>query len=550
MAHEGKPVEANSIAVFEQPHAQPEIDKPQDECGVFAMSAPDDFPAGAVAWKAGVLQEHRGHSGSGMAFINPDTSKVVLAKGLGRLSEAIPGMMPINGMTPADSVKARKIMVQNRYSTAPSNRVEGSQPFLRDKLTIAMNGHLDNDPVKGIDALALQCEIDPNSAETDSDLLAMIMSKSLREAEKRAGGELSTSQLGREMSSVLAKVNGSYCLTMFYDGKTIGARDPWGVHPLSLGTFPGGKRGVIASETVALKPIQEIMPLESVRDFKAGELVIIDDDEGIKSYRIPRKPISLQCIFEQVYTSAEESVVNGSHVRTARYNMGKFLAEVDPVDDADMVIGVPSTGLPMAEGYSEVSGLPKVDAITKQPNAPRTFHLRGEERKKALKEKFIIDSEAIKGKSIVVVDDSTIKGNTARQLIQQLRDAGASEVHFRFASPPYISPCNLGMDTSDINELVARGRSNQEIAKELGADSVAYNTFEAIVDSIDDARVNTLEAIVDSIDDARVNTLVESAAGKLCKACTAGEYALIVPAQVTEERRLEAARSAGRLVSI
>ncbi len=541
MLLERSPVENQNVAEIERQLALQENDKPRDECGVFAMYAPDDFPTGAVAWEAGVSQEHRGHSGSGMAYIDPETNTTVLAKGRGRLHEAIREMMPVAGKTPADYVRALKIMVHNRYGTDPNASSKAAQPFIEDvstedELTLEQNGHLEKTGEKGINALAIKYGIDPKSAESDTHILTKIMTVALRDAKYRAGGmPLTTAKLGVEMSNVLAQVNGSYCLTMFYDGKVIGARDPWGVHPLSLGTFPGGKRGVFASETSTLETVEKIIPLESVRDVKSGELIVIDE-VGIKSYRIPRRVLKeKRCKFEYKYTAKEESIVNGSHVRTARYNMGMHLAEVDPVE-ADMVIGVPSTGLPFAEGYSAVSGIQKVDAIIKTKDALRTFHLQGEARAEALKEKFEINADAIRDKSIIVIDDSTIKGNTARQLIQQLRDAGASEVHFRFASEPYISVCNLGMDTSNLSELIARRRSNKEIALALGADSVAFNTE---------------QAIVESIDDARVDKTIESVVGKLCFACTSGDYGDgIVPEQVIEERRrLEVAAKAGQLAT-
>lgn len=538
MPPERKPVETNNVADFEQQLALQENDKPRDECGVFAMYAPDDFAVGEVAWQAGELGEHRGNSGSGMAFINPETAMVVLAKGIGRLREAIPQMNPLRRKTPADSTHALKIMTHNRYATSESNRNEAVQPFVEDEstedeLVLGQNGHLDKHPIKGIDALAVKYGIDPKAAESDSHTLALVMSAALKDAKYQAGGaRLSTPKVGLEMSRVLAQVNGSYCLTMFYDGRVVGARDPWGVHLMSLGTFKGGKRGAFASETVMLEPLQQRGALESIRDVNPGELAIIDE-EGIKSYRIPRRMLKKHCMFEHIYTADERSIANGSGVRASRYNMGKLLAENDPVN-ADMVVGVPSTGLPIAEGYAESSGVPKVDAITKNPNSPRTFHLRGDERAKALKEKFTIDSEAIDGKSLIVIDDSTIKGNTARQLIQQLRDAGAREVHFRFASPPYISSCNRGMDTSELNELVAKDRTNEQIAKELGADSVGYNT---------------IKAIEQSIDEARVDITVESAVGNMCMACTTGDYSDgIVPARVEKERMQNAAIRAGQLV--
>lgn len=543
MSLERGPVETKIVAElaveFEQQVTQPEIDKPQDECGVFAMYAPDDFPVGEVAWNAGVSQEHRGNSGSGMAYINPKTELTVLAKGLGRLREAIPEMSPFKGITPLDRVKAKLVIIHNRYSTAESNTVQASQPFVEnrsteDELTLAHNGHLDNDPEKGIDALAIRYDIDPGDSESDSHLLTMILAKSLKSAKNKLGRQLSTRELALTTSKVLAQVNGAYCLTMFYDGKVIGARDTGGVHPLMLGTFAGGKRGAFASETVAFKPIEDVVPLESTRVVKPGELIVIDE-EGIKSFRIPRKVIKKYCQFEYFYIADENGELNGAHVRTLRRNIGKRLAETNQVK-ADMVVGVPSTGLPYADGYADESGIPKVDAITKQKNAPRTFLKRGAERARALKEKFIINAEAVIGKSLVVVDDSTIKGNTARQLIQQLRDAGAREVHFRFASEPYISSCNLGMDTSDLSEFIARGLTNEQIAAELGADSVAFGT---------------LDATVESIDNARVDSSVESVLGNLCMGCTKGDYGEgIVPAEVAEERRLEAAKRVGLLAIV
>ena len=500
MLHEGMPVVVDSIAAFEH-------DKPHDECGVFGIYAPG-MPVGQMAFFGTIAQEHRGASGSGISYYNPADGKMVLYKGLGKVREAVPEMLPVDGVTLAEKAGSHLALGQNRYSTDPSNDVAATQPFplLRTGGMVVNNGN-----VESLASLAAEYGISPNTAPSDSGLVADIFDKRLFEL-----GDMKAA-----LSEVLPKVRGAYCLVIAYKGSLIGVRDPQGVHPLSLGTFRDGKGGVIASETTAFAGFG--LAENDIRDIQPGEAVIIGE-HGIESFQFADPVPAAHCLFEHIYFGDEGSVLNGSHNRGARYIMGRLLAGVVPVE-ADMVVGVPNSGLPFAEGYADASGIPLVAAIRKNPRVSRTFILRGEERDAALARKFDIDEGAVAGQRLVVVDDSTIKGNTPRSFAGRLWDAGAVELHFRFGAPPYVSPCNLGMDTCDPSELVAMDRSNDEIAAALNATSVAFNSF---------------AAVEGAINSARTSPTTPSLLGKFCRGCTMGEYPITVPEslQIDQRRQL------------
>ena len=509
MLKEGMP--AGTELFHQQPAAlspelleKQEIDKPQDECGVFGIYAPGE-DIGMIGLIGNIMQEHRGRSAAGISFNHPTEHRMVTHKGLGRMIEAVPELMPQHGLMPLDLLKPDSLIAQTRYNTAPSNAVEAAQPFDNEHLggnepefALAMNGN-----IEGLDVLARRFRIDVAEAPSDTAKLAKIIVERLAVHD----------DIKDTLKEVLPRVRGSYCLTIDYKGSMIGVRDPWGVHPLSLAVFPNGKHAAVASEDVGFRGYE--FDKENIRDIAPGEAVIVNEN-GIESFQAVRPRQVLHCLYEHIYIADKDSTVNGSYTYEARKNMGRRLveAQTEPIK-ATMVVPVPDSAVPVAEGISEASGIPLVAAIKKNPNAGRTFILRGEARKKALAEKFEIDVEALEGEDVLLAEDSTIKGNTVRQVVEQLEEAGVRSITLFLAGPRYESICNLGLDTSEMSELIAqKERSNEEIAKLLRVKAVYFNSFEDTERAIDDARADPKSA---------------SLIGKFCRGCSFGEYPIKTP---------------------
>jgi amidophosphoribosyltransferase len=272
-------------------------------------------------------------------------------------------------------------------------------------------------------------------------------------------------------------------------------RDPSGVRPLALGRL--GERWCVASESCAF----DIIGAELVREVMPGELVSLTED-GLERRQVvePRRPAF--CVFEHIYFSRPDSRLEGAVVQQSRGRMGEILAREAPVD-ADLVITVPDSGNPAANGFARVSGIPKDDGLIKNRYVARTFIEPGQElRKRGLRMKFNPLPEIVSGRRVVVVDDSIVRGNTTRQIVGMLREAGATEVHLRISAPPIRHPCHYGIDMSTREEMIAHGKSVEEIAAELGADSLAYLSMEAVYEAIGTPR------------------------DKHCDACFTGEYPL------------------------
>ena len=486
-----------------------ELDKPQDECGVFGILA-YDREVGAIAWRAGIAQEHRGLSGSGIAYYDHFTDSMCIEKGVGDMHQAIPHMEPGLVQTPPDQVFSHLAIVHNRYSTAGNKEGNsGTQPAQSQDVTLAHNGHMD---MGSLERLARNCGVDPSEAPTDSHLLARIIGKHVS----------FTNNIQQTLTEILPHVRGAFCLSIAYKDTLIGVRDNHGVHPLSVGRIASGG-GVIASETVALQPAI-VGDLEWTREVQPGEMVFISRND-VESARFTNEPtVQKHCLFESIYTADETSEIWGTDVRLSRFNMGKKLAEVAPVM-ADLVIGVPNSGIPAGKGYAETAEIPYSQAIRKSddPTVKRTFILGPAERAAMLRKKFIIDEAVIRGKRLVVTDDSMIKGNSMRALTERLWEAGALEVHLRFAAPRFESICNLGIDAAKLEELIAQpGKMDTTIAAELGVSSVAFNSFENVEAAINEARL-----------DPRTPSLI----GKFCRACTMGEYHDTVPLEIQIARQ-------------
>jgi amidophosphoribosyltransferase len=494
MGYEQAPAELEIFDGFE-------TDKPQDECGVYGVYAPGS-PVALLTYGALHEIQHRGQNGAGMAVRFNDGLQIF--RGVGMVDNAIPEAVPqSDGQSLIDNATRSPVAIgHTRYSTGGD--ADASQPFFGSVTTLAVahNGHIED-----IADVAAVYDIDTQGAKSDSQVLTRII-------DRRTAVHDS---LDAALDEILPELDGAYSLTITDGDRLIGARDPWGFRPLSLGKLPGGGY-VLASESVAFASGGAVFE----RDIEPGEIISIGPD-GVASRHINRQEPERSCMFEYIYTARPDSVVEGSRVYTARKYMGRYLAAEHPAA-ADIIVGVPSSGLAAAGGFAEASGLPMVEGIFKNPYTARSFIMEGEERRTILQRKLRPNVAELAGQRIVLVDDSLIKGNTMEALIGMLRSAGAREVHVRLTAPRYEYGCYMGMDTSDTDKLVARGRTDAEICERIGADSIGFNTPENIERAVNDAR----EAA------AALRPL-----GALCTACATGDYGTLSSKTF---RRMAAAR--------
>jgi amidophosphoribosyltransferase len=338
----------------------------------------------------------------------------------------------------------------------------------------------------------------PGSIATDSDVVAELLARSFPETEN----------LATALQAVLPIVEGAFSFVLMSSERLFGVRDPHGFRPLCLGRLgpaaaPEG--WVLASETPALS----VIGAEFVREVAPGEMVVIDED-GPRSIDVPwlRDIEPRLCIFEFAYIARPDSRLYGREVHETRCRMGELLALQAPAE-ADMVMGVPESGVPAAEGFARASGIPYGQGLVKNRYIGRSFIAPDQqERADAVRRKLNPLRDAITGKRLVVVDDSIVRGTTQRSVIKMLREAGAAEVHLRISSPPWRWPCFYGIDTPSHEELLATDHSVDEMAAVLGADSLAYISIQ-----------NLREAI--------------GADGGFCDACFTGDYPTPVPAAAT-----------------
>ena len=373
-----------------------------------------------------------------------------------------------------------------RYSTTGPNSWENSQPVFRhfgwNAIALAHNGNLTNTE-------KLANAMGPLSATTDSEL----MTESIAEAMTEEGIPLADA-----LARVLPIFEGAFTLAVMDNTTLVGVRDPHGFRPLCLGKLDDS--WVIASETAAL----DILGADLVRQIAPGEMVVIDRNGPMSVF--PFEPTeSRLCVFEFVYFARPDSTLLGQTIHKTRQRMGRRLADQAPVD-ADITVPVPESGIPAAQGFSEVSGIPYVDGLVKNRYVGRTFIQPAQAmRERGVRMKLNAMRGMIEGKRVVLVDDSIVRGSTTRQLVAMVREAGATEVHLRISSPPYRWPCFYGMDTGDRSTLLAADRSVDEIATELDADSLVYLELD-----------NLIEA-------------TSADADTFCTACLSGEYPTDVP---------------------
>jgi amidophosphoribosyltransferase len=428
-------------------------DSPREECGLFGVWAPGEEVARLIFFGLYALQ-HRGQEAAGIAV--SDGASVVVYKDMGLVAQvfdestlaALPGHIGIG---------------HTRYSTTGSSSWENAQPSFRpipghSGVALGHNGNLTNTlEIAGL----VSYSRDVPRATTDSDLITALLAQH--------GGPLDEA-----IAQTMPLLRGAFSLVIMDETTVYGARDPNGVRPLSIGRLAGGG-WVLASETAAL----DIVGAQFVRDVEPGEIVAIDE-KGLRSV-IYAKPDPKLCIFEFVYLARPDSVLQEQTVHDVRRAMGRILAEEAPVD-ADLIIGVPDTGPVAAEGYAEASGIPYGTGLIKNRYVGRTFIQPTQTiRQMGIRLKLNPLRSAVRGKRLVVVDDSIVRGNTTRQIVKLLREAGAAEVHLRITSPPIRWPCYYGIDMATKAELVASDLGIEEIRQFVGADSLAYLSLPSLV---------------------------------------------------------------------
>ncbi len=449
--------------------------------------APQDHVA-HLSYLALYALQHRGQESAGIAV--SDGENITVVKDMGLVATVF------DDRTLA-TLEGRLGIGHTRYSTAGSSSWRNAQPVYRStadcQFVLGHNGNLTNAA-----SLAEETSILPGMVGSDSDLIGELLAIEIAvmPTADRTRGRV----LERALERVLPRLEGAFSLVLADEKRVIGVRDPNGFRPLCLGRLDRG--WVLASETPAL----DIVGAHLLRELAPGEMVVIDG-EGVRSVRpFPEERVDPRlCIFEFVYFSRPDSVIYGQSVHHARVRMGEHLAQQSPVE-ADLVMGVPESGLPAAEGFSRASGIPYGQGLVKNRYIGRTFIAPNQQmRSMGVRMKLNPLRDSIAGNRLVVVDDSIVRGTTTRALVAMLREAGAAAVHLRISSPPYRWPCYFGMDTGDRTELVAAHLSVAEMCDYVGADTLAF------------------------IDMAGLTEATGATGAGFCTACLTGDYPVEVP---------------------
>jgi amidophosphoribosyltransferase len=457
----------------------------KEACGVFGIWAPGQRVA-HLTFDGMFALQHRGQESAGMAV--SDENSITVLKDTGLVASVF-SERSLQGLSGTHAIG------HTRYSTAGSTGWESAQPVYRSVgeagFALAHNGNLTN-----TEDLVAQAGMLPGMALTDSDVLAELIASNWRASEEDG--------LVQAMRTTLPSVEGAFSLTLIDRGHIYAVRDPHGFRPLCVGVLgdPENPSGwAVASESPAL----DIIGASFLREIAPGEIVTINAD-GIRSERYVAAGEAEEklCIFEYVYFARPDTYLHGREVHGARRRMGQLLAAQAPVD-ADLVMGVPDSGVPAAEGFALASGIPFGHGLVKNRYIARTFIAPDQQaRERAVKRKLNPLRENILGKRIIVVDDSIVRGTTTRALVGMLREAGAAEVHLRISSPPFQWPCFYGIDTPHRGDLLAATKSIDEIIEFIACDSLAFISIENLREAIGEA-------------------------GGFCDACLTGNYPTKVP---------------------
>ena len=467
----------------------------KEACGVFGVYAPGRVVAQLTFDGLHALQ-HRGQESAGMAVGDGEAITVVKDMGLvtavfdERTVSCLPGHLAVG---------------HTRYSTTGASTWRNAQPVYRSVggagFALGHNGNLTNTA-----ELAEAAGMLPGVVASDSDLVAELLAASSAFAEPAPeGGAAPDARLEAALLEVLPRLRGAFSFVLLDAARVMGARDPAGLRPLCLGRLGPAEAPegwVLASESPAL----DIVGATFVRELEPGELVVVDGD-GVRSRRyVDDAAVDPHlCIFEFVYFARPDSRLYGREVHGARRRMGELLALQAPAD-ADLVMGVPESGVPAAEGFARASGIPHGQGLVKNRYIGRTFITPNQvARAEGVRRKLNPLRENIAGKRIVVVDDSIVRGTTQRAVVRMLREAGATAVHLRISSPPLMWPCFYGIDIPSEEELIAAKSTIPEIEAFLGVDSLAYLSLDNLVAAID------------------------APGAGFCTACLTGEYPVPVP---------------------
>ena len=462
---------------------------PREACGVFAAYSPEDQVSRLIYFGLFALQ-HRGQESAGIATSDGET--VTVFKDMGLVAQVF-------DESTLAGLDGHLGIGHTRYSTTGSTIWANAQPAHRQvgntSVALGHNGNLTN-------TTELATTLGVSGATTDSDLMAEGIARALDDERSDARG------LEMALMEVAPTWKGAFSLVIMDQGRVVGLRDPNGFRPLCLGKLSQGG-WVVASESAAL----DLVGAAFVREVGAGEMVVIDAN-GLRSYYPFEDVRPGLCLFEFVYFARPDSHMYGRSIHAARHEMGRILSEESPAL-ADIIVPVPESGIPAAQGFSTASGIPYSDGLVKNRYVGRTFIEPTQGlRDQGIRLKLNPIPENLTGKRIVLVDDSIVRGSTTQQLVAMVREAGALEVHLRISSPPYRWPCFYGMDTSDRSTLIAATKDIEEIRQHLGADSLGYLSLEGLL---------TATGVSDA---------------GFCTACLSGEYPTDLPA-TTDKFQLE-----------
>lgn len=455
----------------------------KDECGVFGIFGHEE--AANLTYLGLYALQHRGQESAGIVTLND--KKHYTYKGMGLVSD-------IFSQKELKELKGDAAIGHVRYSTTGDSHIKNAQPFVveysRGVIALAHNGNLVN---AGLIKNELEAYGSIFQSSMDTEVVAHLIASSKEDG------------IVDRTVDALTKVTGAFSLLLLTERSMIAVRDPNGFRPLLLGKLKDS--WVVASESCAF----DLIDAEYVRDVEPGELIIIND-EGMKSFKPFKRAPYTPCIFEFIYFARPDSNIFGANVYDIRKNIGAELAREHPVD-ADLVMPVPDSGIGAAIGYSEESGIPYDMGLVRNHYVGRTFiEPKDSIRHFGVKIKLNPVRSLIKGKKVIVVDDSIVRGTTSKKIIKMIRDAGAKEIHVRISSPPTVAPCYYGIDTPNKAELIGANKTVDEIAKHIGADSVGYVSIDGLYKA------------------------VKSAGGSFCDACFTEKYPVeAIPTRVAPQ---------------
>ena len=439
------------------------FDGMHEECGVFGVYSGETRDVAHTVYYGLYALQHRGQESAGIAVAYAD--KIQYYKGMGLVPEVF-----ANGHL--DSLPEGDIAIGHvRYSTTGASLLVNAQPIVFTgkcgKMALAHNGNLTNTKQLHEELIAGNAVF---QTSIDSEVMALLINR------------YSDGDIVQGVIKACARFQGSFALVVMTADKLIAVRDPFGIRPLVLGKSLDDT--VVASETCAIDSIGGTVE----RDVKPGEVVVIDA-EGEHSYFLPKEKKTASCIFEYVYFARPDSIIDGCSVYESRKEAGRILAKYCPVE-ADIVSGVPDSAVVAARGYSEVSGIPYVEALAKNRYVGRTFIQPDQNmRENSVSVKMNALRSNIRGKRLIIVDDSIVRGTTSRKIVRMLRDAGAKEVHMMICSPVVKHPCHLGIDMQTHSQLAGATRSVEEICAYVGADSLHYLTVEQLKETCKGAKL-------------------------------------------------------------